>query len=459
MKKILLILCLLFSFSQSYSVAFWCEENECSIWDVPAEALTDYVSDLSRILNNISAEARADENKKILSNVKSQALRITNATAGFKWYFSSFDYYIAYPISHDIPYQIERDHTLLINQNKRILSTIQKILRSGWWNVTVKDICNGIDANKCSIESATAESILATLLKNNKKIIYLYQLNVLGKTARFTDDILFVNSDFKQELSKHYGPDNIKACSSCEWAFGNKMDKSIEKIWNISDESESAVAKWKYAWAVLGGNEKSAQDFLTRTGSGTRTDYYRESLALWEEDVLKRYLWETWAGAKASEVALQNLQRYNENKAKADDPNYIPLNNEKLSTNNPLENTARNTFSDIKTQIDSFEESVVQSYTANKIESSDFGIPTTQVKSVQDKIQTTQTIKDNIAKLYTAQKSINLPQDSATEGLMGKMIQMHSNLIAAINTLGEITDTSEKVCNAQWKWLWLCSYQ
>lgn len=452
MKKTLFILCLFLCLPQSFWVAFWCEENVCSIWDAPAKVLTDYVTDVWKLINNISREARADGNKKILGNIKSQTLRITNATAGFSGYFSSFDYYVAYPIGHNVPYQIERDHKLLLSQNIRILNAIKKILKSGWWSVPIENLCDGIDASKCSLEWESAESILAALLKNNRNIIYLYQRNILWKTQGVENNFIFVENDFEREIAKHYGPDNVKSCASCEWSFEDTVTKSIKNIWNITENSAWAVDKWKYAWAVLGGNEQSAQAFLTRWEKQERSDYYNQSLGLWEEEVLKRYLWETWAGAKASEVALQNLERYN--KAQ-EDAGETGQGGEQLSTSNPLENTARSTFSDIKTQIDSFGESISQSYE----ESGWNSFPTLQLQWVQNEIEVTQNIQENIKELYDTQKSINIVQDTTAENLIAKMIQMHFNLTNSINVLSKITETSEKVCNAQWKWLWLCSYQ
>lgn len=448
MKKVLLILCLLLLIPQSFGVAFGCEESKsCLISDKPADVLTQYIKDLSQITNNVSSAARwATIDKGAIWKIRSQTLRITNATAGFWWYFSSFDYYVAYPITHDIPYQIERDHRLLLNQNTRLLSKIKTILRSGGADIIVKDACRGI-TTPCNFNNQTAENILSALLKNHKKVVYLYQLNVLGKTSNFKDNLVLVDNTFQSKLSSHYWPDSVKTCSACEDWFEGRIKESISNIWKINENSEGAVNKWKYAWAVLTGNEESAEEFLTRTWTGTRKDYYTESLWLWEENVLKRYLWETWAGAKTTEIALANLNRYNNS--------WSLVNKGKLNTSNPLENTARNIFSDIETEFDTFDESVIQEY-ENRGEKD---IPTVDLQNTQDSIEVTKRIKRNIAELYERQQSTNVVQDTGVEKLQAKMIQMHVSLSNSISRLHKVTKKSEKVCNSQWKWLWKCNYE
>jgi len=144
-------------------------------------------------------------------------------------------------------------------------------------------ICDWIEASICNFEEQTAEKILASLLKNHKRIIYSYQGVVLGKRNLDRDDFALVEPGFIEALQDSYGPENAKKCSLCEDAFGSRINKSIDNIGKLNEDSNAAVNKWKYAWAVLTGNEESAEVFLTRTGTWSRKDFYTESRWLWEE--------------------------------------------------------------------------------------------------------------------------------------------------------------------------------
>lgn len=455
MKKILFILwCMLWI--QTLWVVSACENKTCSIADAPAEVITEYIKDLSKITNNVSSAARKSTvDSWVIWKVRSQTLRITNATAWFGWYFSSFDYYLAYPITNDVPYQIERDHKLLVTQNKRLLDKIEKILRSGWGNITIEKACDWVSASNCNFNWQTAENILASLLKNHKNIIYAYQSAVLWSKNQERNNFVLVDWDFINTLQKHYGPESAAECSLCEDAFWYRINESIDNIGKLNEDSDAAINKWKYAWAVLTGNEESAEVFLTRTGTWKRKDFYTESRSLWEENVLSRYLWETWAWARTSEIVLENLRRYNTTNS------WSLLNKGNLNTSNPLENTARNTFSDmdnpwsIAYQVDAFEESVLQSYESEEKPN----IPIQELRDIQTNLQISQKISREVWTLYSLQESINITQDTSATQLKSKIIQMHLSITSAISKLHKTAEKSEKVCNSQWKWLWKCSYR
>ena len=446
--------------TQSFWVVSACENQTCSISDGPAEMLTEYITNLSKITNNVSSAARKNVvDSWTIWKVRAQTLRITNATAGFWGYFSSFDYYLAYPITNDIPYQIQRDHKLLLNQNKRLLDKIKKILRSWGWDIVIKKdkICDWIEASICNFEEQTAEKILASLLKNHKRIIYSYQGVVLGKRNLDRDDFALVEPGFIEALQDSYGPENAKKCSLCEDAFGSRINKSIDNIGKLNEDSNAAVNKWKYAWAVLTGNEESAEVFLTRTGTWSRKDFYTESRWLWEENVLSRYLWETWAGARTSEIVLGNLKRYN------DTNDWSLLNKGNLNTSNPLENTLRNTLSDTESpwsiayQWDSFEDAILQSYESE--EQTKGSIPIEELRKIQTSFEISREISDRVWALHAMQASMNITQDTSATKLKAKIIAMHKSLASAINTLNKTRVKSEEVCDAQWKWIWKCVYR
>ncbi len=456
MKKILLILWLLM-ITQNFWVVSACENNKtCSIGDAPAEVITQYIKDLSKITNNVSSAARkSTAGSGVIWKVRSQTLRITNATAWFQWYFLSFDYYLAYPITNDIPYQIQRDHKLLLTQNKRLLDKIKRIIRSGGWEVKIDKACDWVSASNCDFDWQTAEDILSTLLQNHKRIIYAYQGAVLGRKNIERNNFTLVDTGFVNALQENYGPDNAQNCSLCEDAFGYRINESIDNIGKLNEDSDAAINKWKYAWAVLTGNEESAEVFLTRTGTWTRKDFYTESRSLWEENVLSRYLWETWAGARTSEIVLDNLRRYN------DTNSWSLINKWNLNSSNPLENTLRNTFSDtenpwsIAYQVDSFEESVLQSYDTERKTS----LPIAKLRSIQTNVEVSKNISEKIWTLHELQASMNITQDTSATQIQSKIIKMHLSITSAISKLHETARKSEKVCNSQWKWLWKCSYR
>jgi len=158
---------------------------------------------------------------------------------------------------------------------------------------------------------------------------------------------------------------------------------------------------------------------------------------------------------------LDNLRRYNQ-ATEYNEENALSENpTENLSTWNPLDNTLRNTFSDIANpwsiayQVDLFEESVLQNYESGEKES----IPILVLQSAQTNLEISRKISERVWALHTMQKSMNITQDTSATKLQAKIIAMHKSLASAITKLNKTRAKSEKVCDAQWKWIWKCVYR
>jgi len=411
MKKILLILCLAFSLTSLHGVAFSeCDIKTCSIKDSPDEVLTDYLENLWKIIVNVSRGAsKWERNRGTVSSTKSQMLKVTNSVAGFGWYFSSFDYYVALPITNEVPYQIERDHRLLVNQNIILLNTLKTIVRNGQWWVEIEKVCDWVSGS-CPFEWQTAQNILSSVIKNHKNIIYFYETSILGNSYKSANNFVLVPDNFKESFTLAYNKWSLTGCSECEGWFMNEINTSIERISNSVDTSSSGMQSWKDAWTLLRG-----------TGNSQQEEKWEDKKVDTSAETLAKNTWKDWGQKNSS---------------------------------NPLWNTSNITFSDTAQRLDAFQESLFQT---TKV-SEDPSLATNELNDLQSKVKVSETIKAEIDELYSIQGPTNVVQNTNVRNLMAKMIQMHYNLVEAINTLTGTKKISEKVCNSQGQGLGQCSY-
>jgi hypothetical protein len=66
-------------------------------------------------------------------------------------------------------------------------------------------------------------------------------------------------------------------------------------------------------------------------------------------------------------------------------------------------------------------------------------------------------IVTKIAETYGSESPYSRLEDTNTQKLQAKLINMHIQLLSAINKLNSTIPISEKVCNAQDTWNWRCT--
>ena len=79
------------------------------------------------------------------------------------------------------------------------------------------------------------------------------------------------------------------------------------------------------------------------------------------------------------------------------------------------------------------------------------------IVNLSDNNRTTLWIISRVWEVYQAEVIFAQLQDNATTQFQGKLIKMHWNITSTINILEKIIPISEKVCNDQDNWSWLCS--
>gem|GEM_PF-5886438 len=138
-----------------------------------------------------------------------------SSVVNFSGFFSSFDFYVAIPITQEVPYPVKRDHQRLNTENERIKKLLKRITRSGYGSVKIEDACNGVEESSCSL-SGDARSILTQLLKNNKYITDFYRLSIADSGARGNQSFILVPERFVEEMQDHYNKTTLYDCSQCE---------------------------------------------------------------------------------------------------------------------------------------------------------------------------------------------------------------------------------------------------
>jgi len=422
MKKNILTfsLWLLLFLSSSFWVYAECDNNSCKIQDAPAPVLEEYLNNISRVIGNIqSALSESERETATTKKVQSSILASMSEVINFSWYFSSFDFYVAIPITNEVPYPVKRDHERINRESERLSRILKKITRAWYAEASITNVCDGV--SNCKL-SGSARSILTSLIKNNKQITDFYRLSIADRQYVSVNSFILVPNNFTSEMSDHYNKDTLQSCSQCEWWFSDKISESIDKISNINTGWSEGIRKWKDAWAQL-------------TGA-----WWQSSKTQAEDRVLRDYLGTQWLPGDAAESVTDNLARYNSGG---------------LSTSNPLFNSANYTFTNAKEDIDTFVEWAIENY----LDTDQEKIPIVIINKTVDEIRKTQDIENDIKEIYEKQVPFAAVQDTNTQKLIWKILRMHYDLFASIEVLDKTVKIAEKVWNSQWQGQGKCSYR
>lgn len=422
MKKTILIIIFLISIPY-YSYATW----SCLIKDKSAQVLLDYIKNNRKVVSNISKSITKNRNKETSKINKNAILKsltksegLFNEAFNFPSYYSYSKYFATFPIFNEIPYSAKRDYKLLNNEGNWLMSYWKTINNKWVGNIIVQNPCAWVTWF-CDYEEWTVNDILWNLIINNELILDLYRSTIMWEENDIKfENIQLVNNNFILEIKKHYSKEAISECNSEKWWFFEQITTSIEQIWELNQEWEDWIQRWKDAWQLLVWNNP-----------GNETEI--------EKEVLKDYLNEEWIFMNNQEVLLNNLEKYNL---------------EWLSLNN---NFITNTFSLIKSNINKelkrFKEEIIDD--SVKIQDRD-NISIEEIKKLENNSFITRQIQEEITILYENELPFTAIWDINTENLRAKIIEAHASLERSIRTLDKTIPRSQNVCNSQ-GWWWNCN--
>lgn len=423
MKKILTHTLITLCISTFWSIHVFAAEcsNSCKISDAPAPALTEYLTNIERISQNIlsslsGAEQADDQSQKW---EKMRVLGSLNDILSFGKHFWSFDFEISLPITNEVPPQVKRDYNILKQKTEKLTKILETTERRGTAGVLVEDACNWV--SNCEIENKSARFLLVQLIKNNEEIIELYRSSLLDK-AYISENpwFIIVSDDFRSQIEEYYSKDTLTSCSACEGGFMDRVSEKITTISNFTSWAQEGVKEWQDAW-------KLARWWST-------SPMYAEQEAV----LLAGYLETEWISTEQSGIVMDNLEKYGSGG---------------LSSSNALFNSKNYAQSQVKNSRDTFWESVLEVFQEQE------KTPFLEVTRVDSQLQDTESLSQSIASIYEEQLPFSLTQDTAAQQLQARLIRMHFSLVNSINILSKQVPQTEKLCDKQGTWLWKCTFQ
>ena len=449
MKKILITLILLLSYSASY--AAW----TCLIKSKTAPFLSDYIKNNRTVVKNITSAIVKDANKKDDEKIKEQNAAKTkfdkqvlniknkfkdawqklinewneissifNEIFNFTWYYSYFKYYVNYPLFNEVPFQVKRDYSQLDKENKWLVEFIKKLDQKWNTEIVVEDACKWITKwkEKCKNELnwKKTKEIIWKLVKNNDLILDLYRTNVIWEISEIKfDDLLLVDNNFILDIEKYYSKKAISPCNEEKEWFFKQISDAIKNIKLINKKSEDWIQKWKDAYALLIWNKPDEEN------------------KIWQKK-LKEYLNNNWIRSDKQWIINSNIEKYN---------------SEWFSQNNNfISNSYNSTIKKAKKDFELWKKENIWDTIPKDTKKINIDL----LKKVKWNSEITREIQAKISELYQSEIPFAWVWDITAEKLRTNIINSHLNIQDSINTLEKTIKVSQKVCKAQWGW-WKCN--
>lgn len=432
MKRIITFIIILSAISISTGSVFGDDcSNSCSIKDAPAPVLQEYIDNNRKIISNIANQLTPDSDNSIAGVVSREYIKIYNSITNWNT-FSSWVDFLKIELSWEIPVPVKRDLTLIAKEWENLARFLKNSILQSSQATVIENACNGIE--NCQL-SWTAWNMIWQLIENNSNIQEFYKLSILWKESSFRWNLSLVNSNFKSELQNYYNTYTLTNCSQCEWEFGQKITEAIKAISAQDQKSKEWIQKWKDAWNTLNGSKNNTVEYAKR-----------------ERELLQAELSKQWVSWNNGEAILKNLDRYNNN-AYSNQNNR--LNNAVAITKESLESNA-NALS----YASSVYQSVKQLYQkwSSYLSWNTPTVPISELVNIDSSVTSAQSIMREIDNAYQREIPFIAAQDTNSDKLQGRIIQMHIDLSQAINTLDKTIPFAQKVCNDQDRWNWRCKY-
>ncbi len=421
-KKLLISIFLIFTILQA-NIVFWACSDSCKIKNWPPDVLNNYIYTLRKVINNYNSQISKLKAKtwiqKDYSKTKTDIQTSFNKLINWDDYYTNFDFYVMYGTKNEYVSEIWRDYNLLQSEQKNLEKYYKKII-SKWFDEQALDptkLCNWIE--NCFL-SGSALDVIMQITHNHENIMQYYKLSIIWKRILFSSDLMFVKTDFKDELYKYYNENTTRNCSKCEWWVYDRITKQIDKILNWQELARNWIKSWQDAIALLDGSLSKRQ--------------YEKV----ERDLLKKEVWSKWMSINASQSVLKNLDRYNQNWFSMD--------------NNFITNSFDYIKYTVQSRIESFSETILQKFKTKTTTD----IPISNFNNTKTDIKQTASIEQRIAQMYNMELPFAQIEDTSNEKLMWRIAELHYNLAQTIKALNWTVKTAQKVCNDQWRWLWNC---
>lgn len=425
MKKLFLKIILILVTIFSTNIVFWDCNSWCKIKDWPAEVLDNYLSNLKKLSNNFNSQISKLESKtwiwREISKTRKNIQLSFNKIITWDSYYSLFDFFVLYWTKNEYVVEIWRDYNLLEKENIALKKYLDRVIKR-WYDEAVIDtekLCSWVE--NCSFNSNIAFEVISEIITNHEAVMDYYRLSIVWKRNDFNKELIFVPKNFKDDFGIYYNEYTTNHCSQCEWATFDRISKQVDIISNWQQSAKEWMKSWQDAIAML--------DWTLDNREQERQ----------ERKLLEAEFRVNGTSLNSSNNILNNLSKYNENWWFSLDNNFIT-------------NTFDSIKSSVKSQIDSFKDTILWKFKNSWRDN----IPTQEFNKSDSWLKTTAQIEERIEQMYQIELPYANLQDNTLESLQSRIIELHYNLSQSIKNLDWTVKTSQKVCNDQWKWLWVC---
>ncbi len=416
-KRIIITLLIFLSFNINLSFA---EDWACNIWDSTAEVLSNYIKNNQTIIQNITNEISSSNVNQESSN---KFTRLYNNIINWTWYKSYFNYYVVFPLTNDIPIEVQRDYNILDNEWKWLEKYLKTISKK-WYDIEINNetLCDWVEQN-CNILNWNAISIVWELIKNQSKIIDIYRRAVMWDLKKSDEiwDLLLVdntNNVFVEEIINNYWLGNN--CVKSENSFFAQIKNAVTEIWELNEEWKKWIEDWQEAIALIRW-EKDTEEL--------------------EKELLANELSRQWISWDRAKAILNNLEEFNNEWWFSIENNFIT-------------NTFEYFTDSITRQFSQFKTDIIDSFWDNFEKES---IKITTVIDDKDTSEINQIISESVATLYNTELQFAWLSNQESILIRADVLEMHTNLNKSIKILKELIPVAEKVCDKQDKWNWACT--
>lgn len=421
-KYIIWFFCIWIFFSQN--IAFW-EGGVCLIKNQPAPVLEEYIRNLKKVIQNFNTEVSKitpHPGKVQIFQARAWILRSFNTSISWNDYYTLPYFYMGYGVRNEYVPEIWRDYYLLEREQKLLPNYHQMLLKRWYGDETIDPakVCGWIP--ECKLQSTKVYDMLGEIIDAHNAMMSYYRLSILGKKWSFGWTLQFVPSNFISEFQLYYNEYTTHNCSNTEENFMYRVKKQTKLITQWQESAANGIEYWQDAIAML---------------NGTMDDKAYERR---QRELLEQELNHQWTSLRASESILNNFDRYNDSGSFT-------------SRNNFISNSFDYINQGVRSQIDAFRDTILSTF--NRYED-DTGIPTTEFVTTQEHLWDLKWVDERITRMYQEELPYAQLQDDTNFNLEGRILELHYNLAQTIQALEKTIKIARKVCNDQWRWIWVC---
>ena len=375
------------------------------------------------VIKNINnAIITSNENNKSEKSIKNYVVWAFNKIINWTGYESYFEYYVIFPLANDVPKEVQRDYALLTKESEWLTNYL-KVVAKKWINIKIETACNGIDEVECNLEWDIID-IVWKIAKNQTQIIDIYRRAVMWKlneNEKIDDLILVDNSEnkFIKEIIKNYWLGNN--CLKTKESFFVSIWNKIKEIWQLNELWQKWMKEWKEAFDLLIWNKPT------------------ENI---EKELLKQELARQWISWDRAQAVMKNLEEFNQNWWYTKDNNFIT-------------NTFEHLWDVIEYEKNKFNTNVIEEFGKLSWEQNTKTI--TSLLDESGKVKINLYIAESVSKIYKHELHFVALSIKTSNLSRVDIINLHSELNKWILILSDLKKVSERVCNKQSTWEWICT--